>query len=183
MVARMMRIGWMAIALAGCATQVKSPTPQVIGTGSVTTNGTVVASAAWMQPSAIFDDTMPDLPTTYYGWTVLFSADAPGTPCADVTSPSWTAQLGVPSQTTGSMPEDAPITPGAFVVQHYAAPPSAGVQVLGEHFSGVADTGTVTVTEFDDEHIAGSFTASGSTAAIPAVPFTTSGTFTATRCR
>src|SRR5262249_21233948 len=114
--------------LVGCATPGTGP---VIGTGQVTLNNDEVAMSAWMEAASIFDDTMPDAPTVYFGWTVLFSQDPPGTSCKKVMYPSWTAQVVVASASRGSTPEDAPITPGMFTVANPAAPPDASVMKEG----------------------------------------------------
>ena len=93
----MRRVGIIAV-LAGCAAQTQS---QVIGDGSVTLDNANVAHGAWMMASTFFDDTMPDAPQPYIGWTVVFSKDPPGTACAKVRSPSWTAQVLVYSASRG----------------------------------------------------------------------------------
>jgi hypothetical protein len=169
-----MKRAWIAV-LAGCATPGSGP---VIGTGQVTLNNDEVAMSAWMEAAAVFDDTMPDAPTVYFGWNVVFSQDPPGTSCKRVKYPSWTAQVTVASASRGSTPEDAPITPGTFTVASPAAPPDASVM----QEAGVASQGSVIVSEFDDTHITGTFSASGETNVIPPQLFRIDGSFDATRC-
>jgi hypothetical protein len=170
----MKRVGIIAV-LAACATQTQS---QVIGDGSVTLDNAPVAHGAWMMASTVFDDTMPDAPQPYIGWTVVFSEDASGTACAKVRNPSWTAQVFVYSASRGSAPEDAPVTPGTFAIANPAAPPHASVEIE----AGVADRGTVTVTAFDANHIEGTFSGSGERQVIPPELFAVSGSFDALRC-
>jgi hypothetical protein len=170
----MVRVGIIAV-LAGCAAQTQS---QVIGDGSVTLDNANVAHGAWMTASTFFDDTMPDAPQPYIGWTVVFSKDPPGTACAKVRSPSWTAQVLVYSASRGPTPEDAPVTPGTFAIADPAAPPRASVQIE----AGAAERGTVTVTAFDAGHIEGTFSGTGVREVIPPSQFAVSGSFNALRC-
>ncbi len=170
---------------AGCVASSPSDGPptdqELVGSGSVVIDGVVSARSAWMMPMQFSDDEMPDAPTRYLGWDVVFADNPAGSPCSDVEMPSWSAQVFVSSATQGSVPEDAPITPGAFDVTMMSASPDAGVQAW-VNGPVVADAGTVTISAFDDEHIEGSFSATGQSSDLPPVPFTVTGSFDANRC-
>lgn len=155
-----MRRALIAAVLAGCGTQAA---PGMIGEGSV--NHTSLG--AWTYPEALVL-TPPGMGFEYVGWNVALSTDAPGTPCSAVSSSvQWTAMISLQSASTGSTPDDASIAPGTFDIGT-----SQTVVVVAEDS---ASTGQVVITAFDDEHIAGTFSAMGPGFAI-------TGEFDAPRC-
>jgi hypothetical protein len=171
------------VLVAGCTSQPPGPTGPTIGSGSVNLDGAEVAMSSWMWPAIVSDDTDPDLPTIYFGWTVLLAPNEPGTPCSAVMFPSWSAELTLVSSTTGSTPDDAPLTTGTVAVAYQATTrPVASLQVERDDYTGLAHAGSVQLTSADDELIEGSFSATGMSTDLVPVAFSASGTFSATRC-
>ncbi len=174
-------IAWVLVV--GCASQPADPTGPTIGGGSVNLDGASVAMSSWMWPSIVTDDTNPDLPTNYFGWTVLLAPNQPGTPCSAVQYPSWSAELTLYSSTTGATPDDAPLTEGTVAVGYLPTNrPAASLQVEGDDYTGLGHAGSVELTSVDDELIEGSFSATGMSTDLAPVAFSASGTFSATRC-
>ncbi len=154
------------VLLAACA----SPDVGTYGTSTVTIGGVTGVYGAIMQPS------YPDFDGKVIGWSISFVQGAtPGSACDGL--PYEVAGVGF-GTTTGVASSTLPDVPlGSYDI---------GSATSGEVNADVIDStgaampsGTVTVTEFDDSHVTGTFDASGTFGRVSEHVF---GSFAANRC-
>jgi hypothetical protein len=176
--------GLVVAALVGCTSS--PPSDPVVGSGSFARNGTplVVMAVRAVADYAFFgsgDD-------SYGGYAIMFSAEGAGLRCSQVAEFARVEQLNIstPQVFTPRSTGRATLSIGDIVVVKRDpfddGPPDMTIAEF--HASQPPMTaGKVTITGFDDESIAGTFTATGPNSQSTPTQLTTfSGSFEATIC-
>jgi hypothetical protein len=154
-------LGCLVAAVVGCTSA--SPDP-VIGTGSVARNGTSLGVVA-VQAVADFGF-FGSGNASYGGYAIMFSTQGAGLRCSEAAGLASVEQLDIstPQVFTPGSPGRAVLSLGDIpVVRRDPIDDGPPATTIAELYASQPPmtAGTVTITRFDDESIAGTFTASG----------------------